>query len=308
MNWAKTAPDLRHSHCKPDCPINSSHNVGDQEHVETIPWTIRAGLLGCIAALTTCLQVSGHAHGQSHEADLAKQLSNPIASLISVPFQFNYDTGYGPAHGEKAFVNVQPVIPITLNEDWNLISRTILPIAWQNDIAGATGTQFGLGDTTQSLFFSPKEPGPGGIIWGVGPVFLFPTATDPPLGGEKWGAGPTGVALKQDGPWTYGMLANQIWSYAGDSERLDVNATFLQPFVSYTTHDAWTFTLNTESTYNWESEEWSVPINFIVSKLVTLNRQPVSLQAGLRYWATSPEGGPDGFGGRFAITFLFPKK
>lgn len=260
------------------------------------------GLLSCVTTLTAASNAS------AEDADLAKQLSNPIASLISVPFQFNYDTGYGSEDGSKATVNVQPVIPISLNEDWNLISRTILPIAWQNDIAGDTGSQFGLGDTTQSLFFSPKAPGPGGLIWGVGPVLLLPTGTDPLLSGEKWGAGPTGVVLKQSGPWTYGVLANQIWSFAGDDDRSDINATFLQPFISYTTKDAWTFALNTQSTYDWEAEAWSVPINFMVGKLVTINKQPINFQAGLRYWASSPDGGPDGFGARFAITFLFPKK
>lgn len=251
---------------------------------------------------------SAPAHADDDTQELAKKLSNPIASLVSVPFQFNFDSGYGPDDGEKAYVNVQPVIPFSLNDDWNVISRTILPIAWQNDIAGPSGDQFGLGDITQSLFFSPKEPGPGGIIWGVGPVFLLPTATDPLFGSDRWGAGPTAVTLKQSDGWTVGMLANHVWSFAGDDNRGDINSTYLQPFVSYTTHDAWTFSLNTESTYNWEAEEWSVPINFTVSKLVKLDEQPISLTAGLRYWAESPDGGPDGLGFRTAITLLFPKK
>jgi hypothetical protein len=248
-----------------------------------------------------------YANAQESAADLAKKLSNPIASLISVPFQGNYDGGYGPNDGSKYTINIQPVIPFTLNEDWNVISRTIVPIVWQHDIAGPSGDQFGLGDITQSLFFSPKEPTASGIIWGVGPVFLLPTATDDLLGGEKWGAGPTAVVLKQSGPWTYGALANHIWSFAGDDDRQDVNSTFLQPFISYTTPKAWTFALNTESTYNWETEDWSVPINFTVAKLVKVNKQPIQLMAGIRYWATSPDNGPDGFGARVAVTFLFPK-
>lgn len=241
-------------------------------------------------------------------AELAKKLSNPIASLISVPFQFNYDSGYGSNDGNKAYVNIQPVIPISLGDEWNVISRTILPVAWQSDIAGLSGDQSGLGDTTQSLFFSPKEPGAGGLIWGLGPAVLLPTATDPLLGSGKWGAGPTGVVLKQSHGWTAGLLANHIWSFAGDDDRSDISSTYMQPFLSYTTPHAWTFTLNTESTYNWETEEWSVPVNFTVSKLVKLDKLPVSLTAGVRYWAESPESGPDGWGFRTAVTFLFPKK
>jgi len=239
-------------------------------------------------------------------ADLAKKLNNPVASLISVPFQFNYDRGIGPDKGEKLTVNFQPVVPISLNDDWNVISRTILPLTWQSDIAGPSGNQFGFGDITQSFFFSPKEP-MNGIIWGIGPAFLIPTATDSLLGSGKWGAGPTAVVLTQSEGWTVGALANHIWSFAGQSDREDVSSTFLQPFVSYTTPDAWTFSLNTESTYNWEKSEWSVPINVSVGKLAKFGKQPVSLTAGLRYWAESPEGGPSGFGARFVATFLFPE-
>lgn len=269
---------------------------------------LRSRPLPIIAALLQILLTGTATWADDDTEDLAQQLSNPIASLISVPFQFNYDSGFGPNDGDRAFINVQPVIPITLNDDWNLISRTIVPIAWQQDIAGPSGEQFGLGDIAQSLFFSPAKPTESGLIWGIGPVFLLPTATDPLLGGQKWGAGPTGVVLKQFDGWTVGMLANHIWSFAGDSDRNDVNSTFLQPFISYTTSDAWTFTLHTESTYNWEASQWSVPINFQVSKLIVIDRQPISLSAGVRYWAESPDRGPDGFGFRTGITFLFPRK
>lgn len=247
------------------------------------------------------------AAAEEDPAALANQLSNPIASLISVPFQGNYNGNIGPAeNGEQYYVNVQPVVPIPLNEEWTMISRTILPIIYQDDIAPGAGSQFGLGDITQSLFFSPK-PSPGGLIWGVGPVFNIPTATDDLLGSNQFGIGPTGVFLWQGSGWTVGILANQIWSVSDAPEDEEIDQAFLQPFVSYTTADAWTFSLNTEATYNWLDKEWSVPINGTITKLVTIDKQPISIGGGVRYWADSPEDvGPEGWGARAIITFLFP--
>lgn len=242
------------------------------------------------------------------QTDLAKKLANPIANLISVPIQANYDENIGPAEdGSQWRVNIQPVIPVSIGENWNLITRTILPLIDQNDIPVSGQGESGLGDIVASQFFSPKAATDRGWIWGVGPVWLLPTATDDALGGEKFGLGPTAVALKQQGPWTYGALANHIWSVAGDDDREEVNATFLQPFLSYITSTQTTFGLNTESTYDWQNDEWSVPINLTVAQLLKIGVLPVQLSAGVRYWADAPENGPENWGARVQLTFLFPK-
>ena len=242
-----------------------------------------------------------------------RNCKNPVAALISVPIQNNWDFGIGEAHAMKYTANIQPVVPISISEDWNLIIRTILPVIYLEPLshdplapASARESHAGLGDTTQSFFFSPKEP-VGGWILGAGPVGYYPTATDDALGSGQWGAGPTIVALRQEHGFTYGILANQIWSFAGQQDRSEVNATFLQPFVSYTTKTYTTFSVNTETTYNWQTEEATAPMNFAVQQLVKIGKQPIAFQFGYRYYVEKPDGGPD-WGLRFAVTFLFPTK
>ncbi len=263
-----------------------------------------------IAAVPAVAQEAPAAAPADDAAALALKLSNPVASLISVPFQFNFDGAIGPEiagdrHGEKITLNIQPVIPISLNDDWTLISRTIVPVVWQNNIVPGAGSQFGLSDTVQSFFFSPAKP--KGVIWGVGPVLLLPTGTDDLLSAKKWGAGPTGVVLKQMGPWTVGALANHIWSYAGSDARGDISATFVNPFFTHASKTAFTWGVAADITYDWKNDRWTAPVTFNVSQVTKLGGQLVSIGGGLRYYVASNDAAPHGFAGRFVVTLLFPK-
>ena len=262
-----------------------------------------------VFVLILLLTLTGLAAGQAQPSgdahELAKQLSNPISSLISFPLQSNFDFGMGAGSGWRYTLNIQPVVPISLNPKWNMISRTIAPIIYQHNVAGVS-TQNGLGDISQSLFFSPTDS--KRFVWGVGPQFLIPTATNDLLGTEKFALGPTVIVLKQKEAWTYGALANHVWSVAGDDTRSNVNSTFIQPFLAYNTKDAWTYSVNTETTYDWTANHWNVPVHFQISKLVHFGKQPVSLGGAVRCWATSSSGGPEGCGLRVIVTPLFPKR
>lgn len=244
---------------------------------------------------------------QDDSADLAQQLSNPVSSLISVPFQYNYNGGLAGGDGTQEFVNLQPVIPFSIGENWNLISRTIIPLVSLEGIPPGAGRTRGVGNVVQSFFFSPKAPTAGGRIWGVGPVFQLPTSSDDLLGPQQLGAGLTAVGLVQKNGWTLGALADHIWSVNKEDEYGESSATFLQPFVSYSTPRGTSVTLNTESTDDWINEEWSVPVNLSVAQIVKISGQPVQLFAGVRYWADSAPNGPTDWGARMGVTYLFPK-
>ncbi|MES2438074.1 MAG: transporter [Verrucomicrobiota bacterium] len=267
--------------------------------------TLTALLLGESPVISAHASEAAAAGGESM-ADIAEKLNNPVASLISVPFQNNFDFGGGPNDdGYQYKLNFQPVIPISLNDDWKLIARTIIPFIDQHDRI-TPGSETGLGDTAASFFFSPAHQAPGAPTWGVGPIFFLPTATDDLLGSEKWSAGPTALWLRQAHAWTYGGLASHAWSFAGEDDRGYVSLTSLQPFLSYTTPEHTTFGGNLESTYDWNAGEWTVPVNLFVTQLVKFGTLPVSFQLGARYYAEKPDNGPD-WGLRFSVTFVLPE-
>lgn len=272
---------------------------------------IAPGLLAAAASLT--LPSASRAQDSS---DLAKAAQNPVAAMISLPFQNNTFFGAGP-HGDTANVlNIQPVIPINLG-DWNVISRTIAPVIYlpdlvtgldgiANDPQGDDGS-FGLGDINQSFYFSPAAPGP--VIWGIGPSITVPTATDDSIGSEKWSAGPAAVALAMPGRWVVGSLVRQLWSFAGDSDRQDVNQTLIQPFVNYNFDSGWYAVSSPVVTANWKADSddtWTVPVGGGMGRIFHIGGQAINAQAQAFYNVEHPELGPD-WAIRFQLQFLFPK-
>ena len=233
-------------------------------------------------------------------ADLARELANPLAAIISVPFQLNYDDNLGFADdGSRTTLNLQPVIPFALDNGATIITRTIIPYVWQEDVVPGT-SQSGFGDVLASAWYSRTTP--NGLTWGVGPVVRIPTYSD--VSTETWAAGPTAIVLQQTRPWTYGALANHLWDDQSDP-RTPTTATFVQPFLAYSTQNARTFSIQSETTYDWEAEAWAVPINASVSKLANIGGRPVNFQGGLGYWLESPDGGPEGWRFRLQVQFVF---
>lgn len=230
--------------------------------------------------------------------DLAKQLQNPIANLISLPIQGNFDFGVGPADGSKMTLNIQPVIPVSISENLNLVTRTILPVISQSDVPFSGQNKFGLGDVVATAFFSPKAPTKSGIIWGVGPVLLLPTSTDRLLGAGEFGAGPSAVALTQKGSITIGALINHIWAD-------NISNTFLNPFVAKNFTGGYALTLNTELTQSWEQEAFTGVVMLQGSKVFKVGNQAINGAIAPRMHFGGNKAADWGF--RAMLIFLFPK-
>jgi hypothetical protein len=261
-------------------------------------------------ATLACLGIAltNQAFAELSAEDLAKIAQNPVGNLISVPIQENANVNVGPRDLTQNIVNIQPVIPIHLNNDWNLITRTILPIISQPGFVSGQDRTSGLGDTQISAFLSPANP--GSWIWGVGVVTQLPTHTNDVLGNENAGVGPTFVVLhlEKGSPWVYGVLANNIWS-TSNSHDAKYNNGLLQPFVNYNFPSGFYLTTGPQITVAWAapgSQQWTVPVGGGVGKLFKIGRLPVNAQVASYYNVVRPElAGNWNF--RLQVQLMFPK-
>jgi hypothetical protein len=234
---------------------------------------------------------------------LAKKLTNPFSDVVNVPINQNPDFGLGAGDEWRYTLTLQPVIPLRLDDEWHLISRTVAPVIYHD---GRDAQEWGLGDIAQSFFLSPTHASEEGWFWGIGPIVLVPTATQDRFGAEQWGLGPTAGLLIRLGPWTVGALLNHIVSLAERDGRDDLNTSFFQPFVDYTTPSKTTLSINTESTYDWANERWTAPVHVVARQLFEPLGQRVSVALGGRYYIEAPDGGPE-WGVRLGITVIFPR-
>ncbi|MFO1146596.1 MAG: hypothetical protein U1E33_08680 [Rhodospirillales bacterium] len=275
------------------------------------------------AALTaTVLASSGQASGQDEassaggdQADLAAAAQNPVAAMISLPFQNNTFFRTGPDNDTANVLNIQPVIPFSLG-DWNIITRTIIPLIYLPSVtdslpelpsADTTGDDFGLGDINFTAYFSPVST--GSFTWGVGPSLTLRTATSDRLGTQKWSAGPAAVGLVTIRPWVAGALVRQLWSFAGKGDRSDVNQTLVQPFVNYNMAGGWYLVTSPVITVNWEADKDNaamVPVGGGVGRVFTVGSQPVNAQVQGFYNAVRPDFAPQA-SLRLQLALLFPK-
>ncbi len=254
---------------------------------------------------STAVETEKAAPKQQSLEEISRALSNPVANLINVPIQFNWDYGAGTFdHGNDYQMKIQPVIPIPISEDWRILSRTIFIVESKQDMGFSSET--GLGDITQTFFLSPAKHKDTKLVWGVGPAFLIPTATENHLGQKKFGIGPSAVLAYQLEDFTLGVLANHIWDVAGYSDRPYVSQTFVQPFFAWHLPHASTLTLNSEYVYDWHAGQETFPINLTIGRVFKIGKLPVNIAFGGRYYIDRPDDGPK-WGLRLQITLVFPE-
>lgn len=264
-------------------------------------------LINYIAAALIMLAVSQGSQAQDASADeLAKKAQNPIASMISVPIQSNIDFDWGPNSDTFAVSNIQPVLPFKLNDNWNLVTRTILPIVSQPGLTPGQSRKWGTSDTLITAFFVPAES--ADWTWGVGPVVQLPTTSDSRLGKDEWGGGISAVALTMPGRWVVGGLISNLWGISEDPGN-EINLFTLQPFVNYNFDKGWYFTFSPIISANWEAasgQKWTVPIGGGLGKIFKIGSQAMSAQAHYYYNIEKPDITGD-WSIRLQLQFMFPK-
>lgn len=244
------------------------------------------------------------AAGADAKTDIAKKLANPIANMVSVPFQWNWDQKTGKnGEGHDQTLLMQPVIPMGLSGGDTLIFRPIITAQMQSNVNGFSGT--GMQGVQLETFYAPNTG--SSLIYGVGPYLVSPAGASGHFGSQQTGGGVTGVVLDRQGGWTYGILAFNSWNLGGSAVSGTQNNLYWQPFLDYVTSDAWTFSINTQSVYNYDVHRTQNPVNAAISKLVVTNGLPISYSFAARYNVTSMPGGPQGWGARASITFVFSK-
>lgn len=243
---------------------------------------------------------------QSSDA-LARAAQNPVADLISVPFQDNINFNVGPEKKTQNVLNIQPVIPIRLNTDWNVITRTIVPVISQPEFAPGASRTNGLGDIQFTAFLSPS--GSEGLIWGAGAVAQLPTHSDDSLGNDRWGFGPSVVVLQMAGRWVYGALANNVWSVENSHKDPSYSRFLLQPFINYNFPGGLYATMSPVVTADWKADNddrWTVPLGGGVGKIVHFGKLPINFQTQMFYNVEKPRYGAD-WTWRLQAQLMFPK-
>ncbi|MFN9211312.1 MAG: neuromedin U [Betaproteobacteria bacterium] len=267
----------------------------------------RAAAAGALAA---ALAASAPARAELTAEQLAKLAQNPVGNLVSLPLQTNTNFNTGPLNGTQNVLNIQPVIPFELSPDWNLITRTILPLIWQPEFVPGQGSRFGLGDLQLSSFVSPAKPGANGLIWGAGAIVQAPTDTND-LGNKNWGLGPTAVLLrlKPGDPWVYGALVNNVWSLSSSGRGGSYNNFLIQPFVNYNLPGGTYINTVPIITADWKADsgqQWTVPLGLGVGHIFHFGKLPVNAQLGGYYNVVRPDNGPN-WQLRAQVQLMFPK-
>ena len=292
-------------HHQRECAVASARLFARWSQFRAALWILAVAMSMLSRGVVPARAQESSAQGTS---EIAKQAQNPIASVISVPLENDFNPHTGIKKEDGYVLQFKPVVPFKLSDDWNLITRTVIPIIQVPDLAPGVNGTTGLGDVQTSLFFSPAKVGK--VIWGAGPVISLPTATEDILGTKKVSIGPTAVVLSIQGHWLFGTLVQNLFSVAGPSKRPDVNQMVLQPFVNYNMRHGWYLTSSPIITSNWEANSnnrWTVPVGGGVGRIVHFGKLPVNTYAQFFRNVERPDG-TTSWSARFDMTFLFPKK